>query len=52
MPKYRMLRERLVGEGVLAAGELEESGLIDRPSLLLAHTPEYLTSVFAGTGPE
>src|SRR5882672_9092713 len=49
MPKYRMLRERLLGEGVLAAGELEESGLIDRSSLLLAHTPEYLEAVFAGT---
>jgi len=49
MPKYRMLRERLVGEGVLASGELEESGVIDRSSLLLAHTPEYLEAVFAGT---
>jgi acetoin utilization deacetylase AcuC-like enzyme len=49
MPKYRMLRERLVGEGVLAAGELEEAGLIDRSSLLLAHTPEYLMTVFSGT---
>src|SRR6266404_8649074 len=49
MPKYRLLRERLVDEGVLAAGELEESGVIDRSSLLLAHTPEYLEAVFAGT---
>jgi len=39
MPKYRLLRERLVAEGVLAAQELEESGVIDRPTLLLAHTP-------------
>jgi acetoin utilization deacetylase AcuC-like enzyme len=49
MPKYRMVRERLVAEGVLAAGDLEESGVIDRSSLLLAHTPEYLETVFAGT---
>ena len=49
MPKYRLLRERLVAEGVLAAQELEESGVIDRPTLLLAHTPEYLDAVFSGT---
>ena len=49
MPKYRLLRERLVGEGVLAPEEMEESRLIDRASLLLAHTPEYLDAVFSGT---
>ena len=49
LPKYRLLRERLVAEGVLSAHELEESGLIDRPSLLLVHTPEYLDAVFSGT---
>jgi acetoin utilization deacetylase AcuC-like enzyme len=49
MPKYRLLRERLVAEGVLDEQELEESDLIDRASLLLAHTPEYLDAVFSGT---
>jgi len=49
MLKYRLLRERLVAEGVLCVQELEESDLIDRPSLLLAHTPEYLDAVFSGT---
>ena len=49
MPKYRLLRERLVAEGVLGAQELEESDVIDRPSLLFAHTPEYLDAVFSGT---
>ncbi|HYS08399.1 MAG TPA: histone deacetylase [Myxococcales bacterium] len=49
MPKYRMLRERLLSEGVLGAEQLEESDLIDRPSLLLAHAPEYLDAVFSGT---
>jgi acetoin utilization deacetylase AcuC-like enzyme len=49
MPKYRLLRERLVAEGVLGAQELQESDVIDRPSLLLAHTPEYLEAVFSGT---
>jgi len=49
MSKYRLLRERLVAEGVLGAQELQESDVIDRPSLLLAHTPEYLDAVFSGT---
>jgi acetoin utilization deacetylase AcuC-like enzyme len=49
MPKYRLLRHRLLAEGVLAAEELEESRLIDRASLQLAHTPEYLDAVFSGT---
>ena len=49
MPKYRLLRERLLAEGVLHPRELEESGVIDRASLLLAHTPEYLDAVFSGT---
>ncbi|TMA19097.1 MAG: histone deacetylase [Deltaproteobacteria bacterium] len=49
MPKYRLLRERLLAEGVLHPRELEESGVIDRSSLLLAHTPEYLDAVFSGT---
>ena len=49
MPKYRLVRDRLVAERVLAPEELEESRLIDRASLLLAHTPEYLDAVFSGT---
>jgi acetoin utilization deacetylase AcuC-like enzyme len=49
MPKYRLLRERLLADGVLHPQELEESGVIDRASLLLAHTPEYLDAVFSGT---
>jgi acetoin utilization deacetylase AcuC-like enzyme len=51
LPKYRLLRTRLLEEGVLEPHELEESALIDRPSLLLAHTPEYLEAVFSGTLP-
>jgi acetoin utilization deacetylase AcuC-like enzyme len=49
MPKYRLLRERLVEQGALNLGEMEESALIDRASLLLAHTPEYVEAVFSGT---
>jgi acetoin utilization deacetylase AcuC-like enzyme len=52
LPKYRLVRARLLEEGVLGADELEESGVIDRPSLLLAHTPQYLDAVFSGTLPE
>ena len=48
-PKYRMLRDRLLAEGVLSAADLEESAPIDRASLLLAHAPEYLEAVFSGT---
>lgn len=48
-PKYKLLRERLVESGVLAAEELQESDLVDRASLLLAHTPEYVDAVFSGT---
>ncbi|HZX93142.1 MAG TPA: histone deacetylase [Myxococcales bacterium] len=49
MPKYRLLRERLVATGVLARAELEEADLIDRASLLLAHTPHYVETVFSGS---
>jgi acetoin utilization deacetylase AcuC-like enzyme len=52
LPKYRLLRARLIEEGILASGELVESALIDRASLLLAHTPEYLDAVFSGTLPQ
>ena len=52
MPKYRLLRARLIEEGILGADELVESELIDRASLLLAHTPSYLDAVFSGTLPE
>ena len=49
LTKYRLLRDRLVEEGVLAPSELEEAGLVDRPSLLLAHAPGYVDAVFSGT---
>jgi acetoin utilization deacetylase AcuC-like enzyme len=52
MPKYRLVRARLLEEGVVSQDEMEESGVIDRASLLLAHTPEYLDAVFSGGLPE
>ena len=48
LPKYRLLRQRLLEAGVLRSSELEESALIDRATLLYAHTPEYLEAVFSG----
>ncbi len=48
MPKYRLLRERLVATGILGHDDLEESGVVDRGSLLLAHTPDYVDAVFSG----
>jgi acetoin utilization deacetylase AcuC-like enzyme len=49
MLKYRLLRERLLATGVLDDAELEEADLIDRASLLLAHTPQYVETVFSGS---
>jgi acetoin utilization deacetylase AcuC-like enzyme len=48
MPKYRLLRDRLMYERLLLPDELQESDLIDRASLLLVHTPEYLEAMFSG----
>lgn len=48
LPKYKLLRHRLVEAGVLRSAELEESALIDRATLLYAHTAEYLEAVFSG----
>src|SRR5438445_3987939 len=49
MPKYRLLRERLLSEGVLSAAELEESAPIGQAELRLAHTPDYVEAVFSGS---
>lgn len=48
MPKYRLLRDLLLAENILSAAELEEAAVIDRASLLFAHTPGYLDAVFSG----
>jgi acetoin utilization deacetylase AcuC-like enzyme len=49
LPKYKLLRERLIEGGVLGKSELEESDLVDRASLLFAHTPDYVEAIFSGT---
>ena len=42
MSKYPLLKERLLAEGVLAVGDLLEPEPLDRKTLELVHTPEYL----------
>jgi acetoin utilization deacetylase AcuC-like enzyme len=49
MVKYRLLREQLVHHQVLGVEQLTASQPIDRALLALAHTPDYLDAVFAGT---
>lgn len=44
-----MLRDALLSEGVIAPEELHESQLVDRATLLNAHTPEYIDSFCEGS---
>jgi len=45
MSKYVLLKERLVAEGILAAGDILEPEPIDAPTLELVHTREYLAKL-------
>ena len=47
--KYRMLRDRLVSDGVLAPGEIFESPLASVEEVLRAHSPEYVEGIVNGT---
>lgn len=49
MVKYRMLRDALVEQEVLGEDELHEAIPVERETLLLAHTAEYVDSFIAGT---
>jgi acetoin utilization deacetylase AcuC-like enzyme len=49
MAKYRLLRERLVAEHVLAAGDLQIADPISWEDLRLVHDAEYVDAVEAGT---
>lgn len=49
MAKYRMLRNALVEQRVLTEADLYEATPIDRDTLLLAHTADYVDSFVAGT---
>lgn len=47
--KYTLLRERLVAEGVVEAGDLRPAGRASRTDLLRAHDTAYVDAVSAGT---
>lgn len=49
MEKYRLVREALVGRGVLHPGSLTESRPCSRADLERVHTPRYLDAFFQGT---
>jgi acetoin utilization deacetylase AcuC-like enzyme len=49
MAKYRLLRERLVAEGVLSADDLHIPEPISWEDLLLVHAPAYVAEVRHGT---
>jgi acetoin utilization deacetylase AcuC-like enzyme len=49
MAKYRLLRERLVAEGVLSADDLQVPAPIAWEDLQLVHSPEYIDDVRNGT---
>jgi acetoin utilization deacetylase AcuC-like enzyme len=45
MSKYSLLKDRLLAEGTLAAGDILQPEPIDAPTLELVHTPEYLAKL-------
>lgn len=47
--KYRLVRDRLVADGVLGAGDFVEPGEASWDDLALVHTPEYLDKLRRGT---
>ena len=51
MAKYRLLRERLVGEGILAADDLQVPDPIAWDDLRLVHDAGYVDAVANGTLP-
>ena len=51
MAKYRLLRERVMTEGIIDSADLREALPASRADLALVHTPEYLTDVEHGTLP-
>ncbi len=48
MTKYRLLRDYLLEQGILAASELHESPLADEQTLALAHDPNYISAMRTG----
>src|SRR3954468_11602360 len=52
MPKYALLREQVLAEGLVAPERLHDPGRAAVEDLLLVHTPEYVEQVTTGTLPE
>jgi len=51
MAKYRLLRERLVSEGILREEDLSVPGAIEWDALRLVHDPAYVEQIASGTLP-
>jgi acetoin utilization deacetylase AcuC-like enzyme len=51
MPKYALLRERVLAEGLAPPERLHEPPRVAPDDLLLVHTPEYVAQVTTGTLP-
>jgi acetoin utilization deacetylase AcuC-like enzyme len=51
MTKYARLRQRVIDEGVVAPSDLHEAPAAPWEALTLAHTPDYVAAVAAGTLP-
>jgi len=51
MPKYALLRDRVVAEGLVETGRLHEPGRAPLDDLLLVHTPGYVRDITEGTLP-
>jgi acetoin utilization deacetylase AcuC-like enzyme len=47
--KYRLVRDRLLDEGIVAPDDLVEPAPATRDEVALVHTREYLAKVFSGT---
>jgi acetoin utilization deacetylase AcuC-like enzyme len=47
MSKYRLLKDQLLAEGILAAGDMLQPEPLDAATLQLVHTPEYLAKLDA-----
>jgi len=49
MPKYALLRDAVLREGLVDAARLHDPGRASRDDLLLVHTPRYVNAVTDGT---
>src|SRR5689334_6616334 len=49
MPKYALLRDGAIAEGLVDAAHLHDPGRTTREELLVVHTPRYVDAVTAGT---